>query len=106
MAIGTDTTQPPQQDVAAGLHQPLTLHHPLRGVGVATRTEIPLEHRRLGLLDLHQQRVLVVVSQQQNDPRPGADTADADDLAGHAGIAEPVDQHATGDLETLLVGVE
>jgi len=45
--------------------------------------------RALGLLGLQEQRLDAVVGFQQQDPRLGADAADADDLAGHAGQREP-----------------
>ena len=73
---------PAEQDVARRLHQALALDDPLPVVLVPARAEVRLEDRGLGLLDLHQQRVVVVAAEQQDDPRPGADAADADDLAG------------------------
>ena len=53
-----------------------------------------LQHRRRGLLDLQEQRVLLVAALQQHDERPGADAADAHDLAGHVDDLEPLEQVA------------
>ena len=85
---------PAQEDVAAGLHEVLAVHDPFAmGSAVAAPDEL-LEHRGLGLLGLQEQRIGVVAAEHQHDPRPGADAADADDLAGHVGQAEVLEQVA------------
>src|SRR4029077_6182553 len=53
-------SDPAEHDVARRLHQALTLDHALAVVGVAALAQVRLEHRRLGLLRLQEQRVIVV----------------------------------------------
>ena len=53
----------------------------------------------LGLLGLQEQRVGVVTTEHQHDPRPSADAADTDDLAGHVGQAEVLEQVAAVALQ-------
>ena len=64
-----------------GLHQALTLDDPLAVVGELALSQERLEHRRLRLLELQEQRIGLVAAGQEHDPRPRADAADADDLA-------------------------
>ena len=66
----------------------MPFHHPLPVVGEAAPARIGLEHRRLGLLDLEEQRVGVVATEHERDPAPGPDAPDPDDLAGE--VDEPV----------------
>jgi len=54
-----------------------------------------LEHGRLGLLGLQQERVLVVASEQEHDPRARPDAAHADHLAGRMDVPEALQQAAT-----------
>ena len=54
--------------------------------------QVVLQHRLRGLLDLQEQRVLLVAALQQDDERPGADAADADDLARNVDHLEPLEQ--------------
>ena len=49
---------PAQERVARRLHQPLALHDPLALVLVLARARVRREHRRAGLLDLQEQRVV------------------------------------------------
>ena len=86
--------QPAEEYVAAGLHQPLADDDPLAVVLELTRSEELLEHRRLGLLHLQEQRVLAVAAQQQRDPGARADAAHTDDLACEVGQAELLEQYA------------
>ena len=80
--------RPAEEWATGGLHPPLPVDHPLPAVGVLAFGEVSLEHRPLGLLDLEHERVGVVSADKQPDPGPGADAADADDLAGD--VHEPV----------------
>ena len=73
--------RPPEKRVGRGLHQSLALHDPLTVVGVVTRSNVPLEHARLGLLHLEEQRRTVVVVHEQQDRAVRADAADADHLS-------------------------
>ena len=92
--IETLRAEPAQQDVALGLHQPLALDHTLAVVVEGALAEIRLQHRRLGLLRLEEERIVAVAPQHQHDPRPGADAADADDLAGRVDVPEPLEERA------------
>jgi hypothetical protein len=51
-------------------------------LGEDTVTEERFEHRALGLLELQEERILVVPAEQQEDVVLRADAADADDLPG------------------------
>ncbi len=55
-------------------------------------TQKRLEHRRLGLLELQKQRILVVAAEHQDDPGAGADAADTDDLARRVHVAKALEQ--------------
>jgi len=92
--------------VAAGLHHPLAGHDPMTGIGVLARTEMRFEHRGLGFLHLQDYRVGAVATEHQSDPGPGADTADADDLAGHVDQLKLVEQAAPVDAERVPVPVQ
>ena len=66
----------------------MPLHDALPVVGEAAPACVRLEHRRLGLLDLEEQRVGVVATEHEGDPAPGPDAPDPDDLPGE--VDEPV----------------
>ena len=91
---------PAEQHVAGRLHQALALDHALAVVVVIARSEVALEDRRLGLLELEEQRVVVVAAEHEQHPVPGADAADADDLAGEVddpeAAAAALGGHRTG----------
>ena len=83
---------PAQEDVAGGLHQPLaaTTRWPWLAYLLAPTNRLSTDC--LGLLDLQEQRVPVVAAEQQHDPAAGADAAHPDDLAGHVGELELLEQ--------------
>src|SRR3954452_13351403 len=83
---------PAEHDVARGLHQALALHDALTLVLVAARAGERLEHRGLRLLELEEQRILIVTAQEQDDPRPRANAAHTDDLAGEVPVPERLRQ--------------
>jgi hypothetical protein len=85
---------PAEEDVAGGLHQLLAGDDTFALVVVFALAGVAGQHRWLGLLGLQQQRSEAVVGFHQQDPRLGADAADADDLAGHTGQGEPLCQRA------------
>ena len=95
--------QPAEEDVARRLHQPLALDDALAVVRVLALAEVRLEHRRLRLLDLEEERVVVVPAEQQDDPAAGADAADADDLAGDVDQPELLEQVAAVALQRAPV---
>ena len=96
----------PEVDVARGLHHPLALHDSLAGLAVAALRQVVLEHRRGRLLDLQEQRVLLIATLEQHDERPRADAADADDLAGDVDDFEALEQVAPIVLQRRSVGAE
>src|SRR5205807_7266934 len=91
VALGAN---PPQEDVARGLHQPLALDHALAVVREATPAEQRLEHGRVGLLDLQEERIAPVPTQEQQHPAACSHAAHTDDLVSEVGIAEALEQRA------------
>src|SRR5262249_47644520 len=85
---------PAEEDVARGLHQPLTLDDALAVVGVLALADERLEHRGLCLLGLEEQGVVSVTAEQEHDPGPRADAADAYDLTGEVDDPVALDQLA------------
>ena len=97
---------PAEEDVARRLHQPLAGDDALAAVAVLALADEPLQHRRLRLLDLQEQRVSVVDAEEERDPGAGADAADPDDLAGEVDEAELLEQVAAVGLERPPVGAD
>ncbi len=64
------------------------------------------EYRGRRLLDLQEQRILLVASLQQGDERARADAAHTDDLASHVDHLEPLQQLAPVVLQCCPVGAE
>ena len=58
---------PTQEDICSRLHQALSGDYPLSVVGEATLADKRLEHRGLGLLDLQEERIVLVATHQQKD---------------------------------------
>ena len=79
------------------------MDHSLAVGWVAAGPDEVLEHRRLGLLGLQEQRVGVVAAEEQHDPRSRADAAHAHDLAGRVDQAEVLQEVAAVALERLAV---
>ena len=84
----------PRNGVAGGLHEPLAVHDALALVLVLARARVGSEHRRAGLLDLQEQRIVVAVAHQQDHQRLGPDRADADDLAREVLVVVVVEHDA------------
>ena len=78
---------PAEEDVARRLHHSLAGDDPLAGVGVLALPDEPLQDGRLRLLELQEQRIVVVDPEEEGDPCAGADASDPDDLAGQ--VDEP-----------------
>src|SRR5207247_10751197 len=78
---------PAEEDFAGGLHQPLSLDHALPVVCEAALAGERLEDRRQGLLDLQEQGILLVASEQEHDTGTHADAPDADDLTGDVDVS-------------------
>ena len=68
--------------------------------------QVVLEHRAGRLLDLQEQRVLLVASLEQDDEGARADAADADHLARHVDDLELLEQVAPVALQRRPVGAE
>jgi hypothetical protein len=83
---------PAEQDVARRLHEPLALDHPLPVVREPALLDEGLEHRRLGLLELEKEGVVLVPAEQEHDPGTGADAPHAHDLARRVHVPEPLEQ--------------
>ena len=97
---------PAEHDVARRLRQALALDDPLAAVRELAAAEERLQHRRLGLLELEEQRILVVAAEHEADPGARADAADADDLAGRVDVAEALEQLAPVARERAPVGAD
>ena len=91
-AAGLDALRPAQEDVARGLHHSLPLHHPLTGLAVAALRQVILQDRGGRLLDLEEQRILLIAALEQDDERARPDAADPDDLAGHVDDLESLQE--------------
>ena len=98
--------EPAEHDVARGLHQALAFDDALPGVGEPTRAQVRLEHGRPGLLELEEQRVLVIVAEHEQDPRARADAADADHLARRVCVVEALEQVAAVVGQGATVGAD
>ena len=67
--------RPAQKDVARGLHESLTLDHPLAVVVVFTGRKKGLENRGTGFLDLKEQRIIPCGADQHRRQAPGSNAA-------------------------------
>src|SRR4051794_40122129 len=92
-AVDPDRVDPAEEDVADGLHQPLSDHDALPAVAVLARADELLEHRGPGLLRLQEERAAVVL-EHQDHPRARAHAADTDDLPGDVHQVVAVQQPA------------
>ena len=86
-AVDADDALKTEEDVARRLHEPLSLDDAFAVVRVRAHARIRLEYRRLGLLDLQEQRISVVASDEQRHERAGADAPDTDDLSCQVDVA-------------------
>jgi hypothetical protein len=65
-----------------------------------------LEHRRLRLLDLQEQRIGLVAAEHEHDPGARADAAHADHLARRVRIPIPLEQPPAVGAEGPAVGAD
>src|SRR5271170_8105368 len=86
-AVHAPDALPAQEDVRRRLHQPLPGDHALAVVPIGTGREKTLEHRRLCLLDLEEQRVVIVAADHQHDVAAGPDAAHAHHLVRRVDVA-------------------
>ena len=88
-------TQPSMMSLAACISRwPSTTRWPC--CWYFARAEERLEHRRLGLLELQEQRIGVVAAEHEHDPGARSHAAHPDDLPGGIDVAEPLEQAAGG----------
>ena len=92
IAVDVAGAQPAEHDVRGALRQALALDDALTVVVELARAEERLEHRRLGLLELQEQRIAVVAPEQEHDPGARSDAADTDHLARGVHVAEALEQ--------------
>jgi len=97
---------PTKENVAGGLHEPLTLDDAASVVLVGGAPEVRLEHRRLGFLDLEDEWVVGAAAVQQRDPTTGPDAADPHHLARRVRQREPFEEMADVVGEARPVPVE
>ena len=90
---------PAEEDVSVGLDQPLAFDDATPMVAVAAGPGVRLQNRRLRFLRLQEQGVLVVSTDQQDDPGSGAHAADPDDLVGDVHNPVLLDQVTTVRLQ-------
>ena len=83
-----------EHDVARRLGEALAFDDPLAVVRVIALAEEPFQHGGLRLLELKEERVVVVAAEQEHDEGPRADAADADDLARGVHVAVTLEQLA------------
>jgi hypothetical protein len=80
VGVGELGLGPAQVDVAGGLQHPLPADDPLPVVPVPARRQVVLQDRGDGLLELQEQRVVLVATLKKDDVGQGADAADPDTL--------------------------
>jgi hypothetical protein len=74
--------------------------------GFSALGQVILQDRGRGLLDLQEQRVVLVAALEQDDEGSGADAAHPDHLAGQVDDLEPLQQVPPVVLEGGPVGAE
>jgi hypothetical protein len=95
--------QPPEEHVAGRLHQLLALDDATALVHGPAATGVRLEHGRLGLLDLQEERVGGVAAEQQRDPGARAHATHADHLVRDVDKPVGAQEVAPVVLQGLLV---
>ena len=92
-----------EQDVAGGLQASLAGHDPVAMGRLCARAEEPFQDRRLGLLDLEEERIVVRPVLEQHHERPQPDAPDADHLHRVIDDRVAVEQDAAVLLQRLPV---
>src|SRR4029077_4763136 len=85
---------------------PLSLDHPPAVVAVAASSEVRLQHGGLRFLQLKEQGVGLVPSEEERDPALRPDAAHADDLVSDVDDLESVEQVAPIVLKRPSVAAE
>src|SRR4051812_14975835 len=105
-AVRRGEPDPAEQDVAGRLRQPLALDDVLAGVREGALAQERLEHGRLRLLELQDERVGVVAAEQEDDPGAGPHAADAYHLARRVHVAIALQQPPPIGGERAPVGAD
>ena len=92
LAVEPGDALPAEEEVRCRLHDALPRDHALAVLLVLAPSEEPLEHRGLSLLDLEEQRVVVVPTDQEEDVAASADAPHPDHLACRVDVAELLDR--------------
>ena len=82
------------------------MDHALPGLLESALRKMVLQDRRRRLLDLEEQRVLLVATLEQDDERTRPDAPDADDLARDIDDLEPLQQMTAIALQGGSIGAE
>ncbi len=105
-AVDRDDPLPPEHDVGRGLHHPLPLDDALPVLLELALAEKRLEHGRLCLLELEEERIGSVPADHEQDPRAGTDAADTDDLAGGMHVSIALEQLAPVARQRQSIGAD
>src|SRR5262249_4497705 len=99
-------TNPAEEDVARCLQQALPFDHSLAVRGEPALAEERLQDRGVSLLDLQEQRVVLVPAQEQEDPATRTDAPDPDDLPREVDVAEALEQDAPVGRQASPIALE
>ena len=98
--------EPAQEDVGRRCHQVLAVDDSFAVRAVSARSDELLEHRRLGLFGLKEQRIVLVPAEHQQDPCPGTDAPHPDDLESGVDQVEVLEKVAAVGLEGAAVAAD
>ena len=85
--------RPAKKGVARRLHEALPCHNSLPTVGVLRGSEIRLEHRSAGLLNLKKQQIVFVRTLHQHDHTTRTDRANTNNLDRRINIRVAIEEH-------------
>ena len=97
---------PAEEDVTRGLHQSLAMDNAFAGVAEPALRQVVFQHRRGRLLDLQEQRVVLISTLQQHDECAQPDAAHAHNLVGHVDDLEFLEEVPAIVLQRLAVVAE
>src|SRR6478735_1098142 len=92
---------PAEEAIALGLQQALTIDDALSVTRMGASAGVRLEYRGLSLFDLQEQRLLVVLAEEQHDPGVQSKAADAYNFACHVCILVMLERSGVRALESL-----
>ena len=95
-----------EEQVRSRLEQPLAGDDPVTVGGVVVGAEVALEDRGDRLLDLEDQRVIEVPTEEQDDEATGPDRPHADHLAGDVDALEGLEEVTRGFPDGVEVALE